>query len=413
MTGLSLLSSSLYIPSSATEQTALMQNQSGSNLEARPASVGDDMSPSFVHIPEDGFSDVERQEIIAAAINHGDIKAWSNGWRFVNMDLAGTNDPEPHWETAIVDLHLPPTANAPVFCDKGWWARVEIDLSTKKVLSSDHPTPNKDCHGEIPPSMPIETAGTNDSENPVIQTILPKAYAAGQSALAFASQHDVITYNIYGSTVNLKTPTVSSTIYTNMDTAVGHLLTQYFKDSTSYFAQAGWIVTTVAGCPGCNIPADSKKIVYIDRSVYGDYEARAVTASGFSWVNDRTLVLNIICGTSNYSINFGYGSAIYSHTTNIPCSKTLRSDNVNNGIWFENKNTVFDNWYDYISSDVKAWGAYEFRGSPSTWYTWISSYNRDMSCTKSFSPSSVIYTGNVQGGGTAYWDRLWNMQLAC
>lgn len=420
MTGLSLLSTGVSIvPNTIGAQAQQeIQSQSSTTLYELEA-VGPENAAnlgSWRSMPSQDLPDTERNEVIAAALDHDGVKEWSDEWEFVNMDFGGTTEPVPRWTTAVVDLHLSPDAETAVACDTGWWARVEVDLLTKEVLSADYPTADdKSCHGELRMQGPIDAIEEQPSESSaLLQAILPTAEAQTPGTfIAMAQQTDVITYDIYGSAVSIKTPTISSTIYSNMDQAVGHLLTQYFTGHVNNFVQGGWIATTVIGAPGSGVPADSKKIVYIDREMYGDYEARAVPGAGFNWVNGQTLDVFIVCNTSDYMIYFDYGGNVYSHNTDISCNETLRFDTINNGVWFENLNEDVDNWADYIDSAVRASSAGEFRDSDSNWVTWLNSNNVDKDCTGDTNPSAVITTGNVKLGGTANWDHLVHADPAC
>jgi hypothetical protein len=151
--------------------------------------------------------------------------------------------------------------------------------------------------------------------------------------------------------------------------------------------------------------------VFVDQSVYGNYNLRGIS---YPWVNNQTELSEVLCnGGSNYLIAVGYGSNIFNHTTNIPCSTTQNNDTFNNSVFFENTNTVSSStWSGDVTGTVDGFSAYEFRSSQTTASTWLASTNTDLSCTGVPSSSTVI-TGNIQGGGTATWSTLSNVPVAC
>lgn len=135
-----------------------IQNQfSNTPYESKAAGQENAFSlESLRSMPSQYLTDTERREVIAAALDHDGVKEWSDEWEFVNMDFGGTTEPVPRWTTAVVDLHLSPDAETAVACDTGWWARVEVDLLTKEVLSAYYPTADdKSCHGGLRMQGPV------------------------------------------------------------------------------------------------------------------------------------------------------------------------------------------------------------------------------------------------------------------
>lgn len=95
------------------------------------------------------LSDSQQQAIINAALSVPGLRAWSNQWQYIGMDFIGSTS---GWQYAIVNLSLPVNASAPFHCDnnKPWFARVEVDMATKQVISAGYPTlENHSCDVNI------------------------------------------------------------------------------------------------------------------------------------------------------------------------------------------------------------------------------------------------------------------------
>ena len=68
------------------------------------------------------------------------LKDFSDEWEVISIGYAGSYDPLPAYNVAIVYLTLPPEAEAPAFCKLGFAATVTIDLDTREVIEAYYPT---------------------------------------------------------------------------------------------------------------------------------------------------------------------------------------------------------------------------------------------------------------------------------
>ncbi|MGI0058283.1 MAG: hypothetical protein ACREBJ_00815, partial [Nitrosotalea sp.] len=108
-------------------------------------------APHYSHVralPK--LSSADNQAIISTALAAPAIQTWSHDWKYVTMGFGGNNKPDPNfqWQYALVTLRAP-SSSAPVSCDIDWWAYVEIDMTTMKVVSTKYPTMESHiCHGD-------------------------------------------------------------------------------------------------------------------------------------------------------------------------------------------------------------------------------------------------------------------------
>jgi hypothetical protein len=246
----------------------------------------------------------------------------------------------------------------------------------------------------------------------LLSILIPQAYASGNGYSA-ATEDDVEYYNVYGNYAYFQTPSYLSSIFTDENEYIEQFLNAKWNGANHDTTQAGWLITAVAGFGGSGISADTADLVYVDESVYGNEASYNMEIPG-GWVNGQTEESEILCnGGSNNVIETAYGNYVFGHNTNVPCGTTQYSDNYNNSVFFENRNTVSSSqWAGDVTGTVQANTAYENRDSQNNLVTWLSSTNIDMTCTQSTSSSSVI-TGNIESGGTATWAHLSNVPPAC
>jgi len=90
----------------------------------------------------------EELALFEIAKNVPGVKAWAaDGWQYLGMDFLGTQKPA-KWTHAIVNMKLPPTAEAQKYCSEGWGAMVMINLETMQVEDADFPSDaNDQCGG--------------------------------------------------------------------------------------------------------------------------------------------------------------------------------------------------------------------------------------------------------------------------
>lgn len=255
--------------------------------------------------------------------------------------------------------------------------------------------------------------------NLVANLILPKAYGQTvRNGISAAMDNDPGAWwfpsKYYGNYAHLKTPQINSGIYSNMDAHISFLLNADFGGpaSTPYFSQLGWAATSVNICSGCNMPANSKGIVYVDGSTFGDLRGRN---TGLTWVNDATMIPETICGSSTgtYTQSIRYNSFVYSRSTNIPCTRTLGGEpgdgvqKFNISVFLENANTTnkpASGWAPHIVTPVEASNAYHFKDSYNNFATWSSSDAREHNCRRYvYAFGSIVIMGSLANGGTATW----------
>ncbi len=102
-----------------------------SNVNAVPSSH----TPPTVPI----LSSVDKQGAINAALSIPELKNWSQDWQFSSMGLINSNNSPEKVQQEVVVLKAP-SKSAPFACNADWWAWIEIDNATKKVLYANYPT---------------------------------------------------------------------------------------------------------------------------------------------------------------------------------------------------------------------------------------------------------------------------------
>ena len=91
----------------------------------------------------------ENQAVINTALAIPELQNWSHNWQYVHTAFLGNNKAGTagfEWQYAMVYLKTPPNSGL-LPCDIGWEAEVTVDMTTMKVVSSDYPTMNSQCHG--------------------------------------------------------------------------------------------------------------------------------------------------------------------------------------------------------------------------------------------------------------------------
>ncbi|WP_157928388.1 hypothetical protein [Candidatus Nitrosotalea okcheonensis] len=346
----------------------------------------------------------DNQTMISAAMNVPEIKAWSDKWQYAGMDFNGTGNPVV-WQHAIVLLYSPPDANTPLKCANGWTARVQVDLITKKALHAWYPDMQSPCTGyaELKKTDSSDGLGHVTTHNNAA-SLTPSTHIGDSEA----TEQDVTSGQWYGNEAFFPTPSYSSNIFKDMNALVGFTLNDNFNTANG-FTQAGWIMTEIPGCGGCNLSAGTTALAYVDESISGAGDA--AYNIGYTWVNGQNVIAEVICntGTSKYDIDITYGST-YAHHTNISCSTYQTNDRDNNSIWFENQNTIQSSlWSGDITSSISASHAYKFDYQAINAYSWSSSNDYDR--TAGVDQTSSVMTGNVASFGTATWSSLSNVPL--
>lgn len=88
------------------------------------------------------LSPSENQTIVDTALAIPGLQEWSHDWRFVDMGFLGNNKlgtPYYKYQYAILNLKAP-SSSAPFPCNNDWWAWVDIDMDTMKVVQATYPT---------------------------------------------------------------------------------------------------------------------------------------------------------------------------------------------------------------------------------------------------------------------------------
>lgn len=84
----------------------------------------------------------ENQTLIGTALAIPGLQEWSHDWQYLGMGFGGNNKlgtPYFKWQYALLTLKAP-SSSAPVPCNNDWWAWVEIDMETMKVVKATYPT---------------------------------------------------------------------------------------------------------------------------------------------------------------------------------------------------------------------------------------------------------------------------------
>ena len=139
---------------------------------------------SHVH-PLPQLSSSENQAIINTALSAPGLQSWSHGWKYVTMGFGSNNklDPDFQWQYALVTLKAP-SSSAPVSCDIDWWAYVEIDMTTMKVISTKYPTMESHiCHGDELGGPATKRLDLNNTEFSYVQSKIESPLKQIQSGI--------------------------------------------------------------------------------------------------------------------------------------------------------------------------------------------------------------------------------------
>lgn len=377
---------------------------------SQQTSIAAEMAPVTIkHAPPlPVLSDTEKEALFEIAKSTPGLKEWAaDGWQLLAIDFTGTEEPA-KWTHATVHMQLPANVKAVKDCAEGWEAMVEIDLETKQLGVSDVPSATNDMCGGVTFGGPIDISAVTSTADS--NSLIPQAFALTSSnGYAVARQYDVLGSidHYYGNLAYLKTPTISSTIYPNMNHFVGMLLNAYFGPGK--YEQMGWTATSENFCTGCGVSANSKAIIIVDQSVYGNLYGHN---TNLPWINGATLLVEHICQSNGkYGQEFLYNGVAWGHFTNVPCTTSqVSGDTFNNAVYFENVNTSNyppSGWAPKITTAVTAQNAYEAKNSSNNWVLWSSSVNSDKNCLGAY--ASTVITGNLQNAGIATWSSLTNI----
>ena len=84
----------------------------------------------------------ENQSLVNIALAIPGLQQWSNDWHYVDTGFLGNDKLATggfEWKYALLDLKAP-SGSAPLPCANGWWAWVDIDMTTMKVVRATYPT---------------------------------------------------------------------------------------------------------------------------------------------------------------------------------------------------------------------------------------------------------------------------------
>ncbi|MDE1766801.1 MAG: hypothetical protein KGI27_11100 [Thaumarchaeota archaeon] len=122
----------------------------------------------------------ETQSLVKIALDIPELQKWSHDWHYVDVGFLGNNKLATggfEWQYAIVNLKSP-SNSAPIPCDNDWWAWIEIDMTTMKVVKATYPTmESHQCQVAMGGGP-----GTSGNIMPVIKLPL-KQFKSGISAL--------------------------------------------------------------------------------------------------------------------------------------------------------------------------------------------------------------------------------------
>lgn len=387
------------------------------SIQFRPAQAVSEQ-PTLSDVPDPQIGDVQKSVMVDKAINVQGIKDWSpNGWKFLTMNYYGTTEPTLKWTKAVMYLKLPAgQGNPKIACENGWIATVTFDLNTNAVLEAGFPTMSShDCQPGLELGDHDKIQGKVD-----IPSFVPTAAAATLNTDSLEStEDDVVSSSLYGAWVELKTPTISSSIYSHMTYFVSNTLNQKFVNNINpdkYFLQGGWIATAVAACTSCGtemVPANSKDLVYVDFNAFGTYEPHKIA---ITYVDNSFAFTQIYCGVgdTNYKIRVTHNGVAFSHPTTIPCGTTNNNSKYSNSLYFENGNTnPSSNWSgDLTQTQMGAYGAKKFTTQTQT-ADWASMGKDERSCTGSRSSTTSLVTGSLASAGTMGYTSLSSIGLGC
>lgn len=99
--------------------------------------------PSILNSPVPTLTPSENQSVVKVALSIPELQNWSHDWKYVDMGFLGNNKLGIaggfEWQYAIVNLKAP-SSSALIPCDNDWWAWIEIDMTTMKVVQATYPT---------------------------------------------------------------------------------------------------------------------------------------------------------------------------------------------------------------------------------------------------------------------------------
>lgn len=354
-------------------------------------------------IPDYVMTTEQKDTIMKAAMNYPGLQNLSKtGWKFVTMDYYGTLVPKLEYTSVVLHFSLPSEVKTHLNCDK-LGATIEVDLRTYKIKDAYVPDEKVDCNGSI------ELGKSVYGQQVDIPTFIPTAAAVTSSnGLLIAMQNDVSTPT-YGGWVHLTTPNINTSIYGHMNQFVAHLFNQNFGGSN--FLQLGWLSTRVAGCPSCNIQANSTMSVYVDQNAYGTTEAHKIQSTdGITYTQNSSDYVQILCDGSgpNYKMQATVNNHFFVRTTGIACGTGTINDPANNSVFFENKNSGSSpTWGADITTPITASGAKEY-DTTSSFKNWSSSTNIFQSCgvNAQFGPAGSNMTGSLAAAGSTTWSIL-------
>lgn len=143
-------------------------------------------TPSHVVHPLPQLSSTENQAIISTALSAPGLQNWSHEWKYVSMGFGSNNKlgSDFQWQYALVTLKAP-SSSAPVSCDIDWWAYVEIDMTTMKVISTNYPTMESHiCHGDVLGGPAVKSLDLNNTEFSYIRSKIDSPLKQIQSGIA-------------------------------------------------------------------------------------------------------------------------------------------------------------------------------------------------------------------------------------
>lgn len=98
---------------------------------------------SILHSPVPTLSPSENQTVVSIALSVPELQNWSHDWKYVDIGFLGNNKLGIaggfEWQYAIVHLKAS-SGSAPIPCNNDWWAWIEIDMTTMKVVQATYPT---------------------------------------------------------------------------------------------------------------------------------------------------------------------------------------------------------------------------------------------------------------------------------
>lgn len=348
------------------------------------------------------LSSDQQTKLINIAMNVSGIKKWSSsGWEYVHTDWIGTQNPA-QWTTAVIKLHLPlGKGNPPIQCtsSNGSWATVAINLATYNIEEANFPQTGVKYDCDHVQNAAVQLSPTS---GPLIQ---------GLPGFIIAQENDVATTNIYGSQASIFTPSYNSNIFNgiDMDQSISVLLNQ--KWTTGDFTQLGWTITHVVGCPGTGINANTADLGQVDTSTTGGSTCIFKIAK-FTYTPGTNMLAQTLCnGGSNYVEQVTYGGQVFQSTTGILCSTHQNTDQDNNSVFFENKNTVASsNWSGDVTGTVQSSNAREFFSDGSI-HNWTTSNPHQVYCGST--KANTVLSGSLAGNGIAKWQNLSTTPVEC